>query len=369
MSKISNIAFLNNSGAGDYGGVEKWIFKISKALQEKGHQPFIIARDKSLLLQKAKQEGFNYKMISKIGSSTFVNPLRVLKLFNYLKENKIDALFFCSSPTFKFGSVAAKLAGVNNIIYRRGSAIPIKDKFYNKYLMNNYITTFISNSKATKEKSLKYLNDFENEKVELIYNGVDIDKFGDVELETNIRKEFNISNDKLVIVNVGRLHKQKGQNYLIEAVNKLKSKLNEFVVLLVGEGPMEDTLKNKVKELNLEEYIIFTGFRNDIASILKQADFMTHTALWEGCPWVVLEALAAGLPVVATDSSSLPEIISNGENGYLAQDQNANDIAQKMLKMCTKTDIKLLGKNAKKIAQDRFSFDRVVTQTEECILK
>ena len=284
-----------------------------------------------------------------------------------MKENQINNLLFCSSPTFKLGSIAGRLAKVEKIIYRRGSAIPINDKFYNRWLMNHCITDFIANSKATKEEALKHMVDFPREKAHLIYNGVKIDRFRDVELKTDIYQEFDIPRHNFLITNVGRLHEQKGQSYLIEAVNKLKDKYQDFVVLLVGDGPDEEKLKAKVKKLGLEDYIIFAGFRTDIPSILTQADFMVHTALWEGFGFVIAEAMAAGIPVVATDCSNIPELITPHHDGLLAQSENADDIANKILEMFD-LDLVKMGQAARETAETRFSFERMVDQTEDLII-
>jgi glycosyltransferase involved in cell wall biosynthesis len=261
------------------------------------------------------------------------------------------------------------LAGVTKIIYRRGSAKPIKNKFYNRFFLNKGITNFIANSISTKEKSLELISNFADDKINLIYNGVDLNKFNNPELKTNLRKEFNISNDKKILVNVGRLDEQKGQEYLIKAANILKNRFDKFVILLVGDGIMEEKLNSKVKEFNLENEVIFTGFREDISSILNQSDFMVHTALWEGCPWSVLEALAAGLPVVATDSTSLPEIIIDGKNGYLARNKDIYDLADKMYEMLINADLSSMSVLARKTAEEKYSFTRVIDQVEECILE
>lgn len=266
------------------------------------------------------------------------------------------------------GTIAANLADVEHIIYRRGSAKPISNKFYNKFLLNK-ISYFIANSEATKTKSLKYFSDFSDKKVKLIYNGVNLDKYKNVSIKKNIYSEFKIDKNKLLLVNIGRLSKQKGQKYLIKAVDKLRNSFDKFNLLLVGTGPKESELKNLVVELSLEKYVKFIGFRTDIPEILSQADFMVHTALWEGCPWVVLESLAAGLPVLATDSSSLPEIIEEGKNGYLAKDKNVESIADKMLMMCQQANLKKLSKGARETAERRFSFTRVVNETEKCFYK
>lgn len=362
---MSRIAFVNNSGHNGWGGVENWTYKMANAFREKGHEIHIIARPESELFSKSFENNFNTKKLSEISSVTFINPFRVLDLTFYFKKNNIDAVFFCSSPTFKFATIAARIAGVKNIIYRRGSAKPIKHKVYNKILLNK-ISCFIANSISTKNKSLKYYKGFPENKIKLIYNGVNLSEYKDLSIEKSIYDEFDIDKKKLVLVNVGRLCRQKGQEYLIRATKKLKEDFNDFVLLLVGKGPKKEELKKLVSDLDLEKEIIFTGFRKDIPDILIQSNFMVHTALWEGCPWVVLEALAAGLPVLATDSSSLPEIICEKENGYLAEDKNVEDIAKKMLFMCKEANLNLLSKGARKSAEKRFNFNRVINETEDC---
>jgi glycosyltransferase involved in cell wall biosynthesis len=177
-----------------------------------------------------------------------------------------------------------------------------------------------------------------------------------------------MNNSGLVLVNVGRLHQQKGQSYLIDAVDKLKENYQDFVVLLVGDGPKEKELKARVKELGVEDYIIFAGFRKDIPSLLTQSDFMVHTALWEGFGFVIAEAMAAGIPVVATDCSNIPELITPGKDGFLAESENYQDIAEQMLKMCN-SEIEEMGKAARETAQERFSFARMVEETDNLIVQ
>lgn len=362
---MNKIVFLNNSGD-CWGGVEKWILEVAEELDKRDHHVIIAARATSRLFNRAQRKGLNTKKIKKLGSATFLNFRRVFTFKKWLSNNDIDTVFMLSSPVFKFGTVTAKLAGVENIIYQRGSAIPIKDKFYNHWLLN-WVTTFIAISKKTGKKALKYMSDFPETKVELIYHGVKIDKFKNPNLVSDLKEEFNIDADKRVLVNIGRLQKQKGQEDLIKAVAKIKKQSNDFVVLIVGDGPDKSNLENLVKELNLNEKIKFIGFREDIPSILKQSDFMIHTARQEGFGLVIAEAMAAGIPIVATDCGSIPELITPGINGYLAESENPSDISANILKMFN-SNIEKMGYQAEQIAQKKFSFQRMVDQTEEIIL-
>ncbi|MFW6001013.1 MAG: glycosyltransferase, partial [Halanaerobium sp.] len=192
---MNNIAFLNNSGYNTWGGVEKWTYKMAKALQNRGHFVVLYAREESVIYKKFESNNLPVEKINKISSTSFINPFRISSLSDSFKKIKIDSIFFCSSPTFKLGTVTAKIANLKNIIYRRGSAIPIKNNFYNRFLLR-HITAFISNSLATKNESLKNFGNYLDDKMHLIYNGVNIDKFINVKNKSNLNKEFGISSEK-----------------------------------------------------------------------------------------------------------------------------------------------------------------------------
>lgn len=366
---IKNILFLNTGVV--WGGVEGWHYKTAFALQKRGYNIFVRAKKETPFYEKCEQAGFNVKHMFSIGGATFINPYRVYKLVKYLEQNQIDVIFFCQSSHFKFASLAAKLAGVEKIVYRRALAKPINNKFYNRFLLKNCITDFIAISEVTRDESIKELpeNILSKEKIKLIYNGVKIDNFVNSKTKINLKKEFGIAKEELLIANIGRLCKQKGQIYLLEAVNKVIKKFDNFKLLLIGKGSDEEKLKNKVNELNLENKVIFTGFRDDVPSILQQIDFMVHTAIYEGCPWIILEAMMSGVPIVATASPSLPEFITDGENGYLARNKDPDDIAKKIIEMINTNNREELGKKGFQIARKKFSFKRMVDDIESKIFR
>lgn len=365
---IKNILFVNSGVI--WGGVEGWHYKAASALAERGYNIFVKATEGTPFYKKCKQAGFNVKHISSIDGATFINPYRIYKLVRYLKHNKIDAVFFCQSSHFKFVSVAAKLAGIEKIIYRRALAKSINNRFYNRFLLKNCVTDFVAISEVTRDESIKELpeNILPQEKIKLIYNGVKVSDFAEADIATDLREEFRVKSDELLIANIGRLCRQKGQVYLLEAVDKVVDRFNKFKLLLVGTGSDEEKLKKKVKELDLEDKVIFTGFRDDVPSILKQIDFMVHTAIYEGCPWIILEAMMAGTPIVATASPSLPEFIIDGENGYLADNKDVDDIAKNIIKMINIDNRDRLGERGFEIAKDKFSFKRLIDELENEVL-
>lgn len=364
-----NVLFMN-TGVG-WGGVEGWNFKTASALKERGYNIFVIAAHNKKFYKKCKQKGFKVEGVKPISKKTWLNPFAIYKLVKYLKNNEINTLFFCQSSHFKLGSIAAKIAGTKKVVYRRALANPINDRFYNRFLLKNCVTDFMAISKMTRGISLKDLSDntIDEEKIKLIYNGVKVDKFVDFDNPSSIRKEYNIGDNEILIGNVGRLCRQKAQQYLVEALPLVIKEFDNFKVLIVGKGYKKNELKNLVEKYNLEDKVIFTGFRNDIPNILNQLDFMVHTAIYEGCPWVILEAMMAGTPIISTDSTSLSEFIEDGVNGYLAENKNPNDIAKKILKIIKNKNRKELGKQGQKIALEKFTFEKMIDGIEHKILQ
>ncbi|WP_097017444.1 glycosyltransferase [Orenia metallireducens] len=359
---MKKILFLNTCMA--WGGGEKWTFETAIELHKRGYEVTIASIPESELYQRVEKEGVTTKKVLVKGSLSVLNLAKLFSFVNYLKKEKIDVIFLNLSQDLKFGALAGKLAGVDKIIYRRGSAIPIKDRFYTKFLLKDCVTDIIANSKSTKETILRNTSHWlDEDKIEIIYNGVKLDKIRNIK-RSNIREEFGIDEDMTLIANVGRLNIQKGHKYLIEAVDLIRSEIESFRVLIVGKGELEEELKEKVKNLDLEKHIIFTGFRTDIYNIMSQIDFLLHTALWEGFGFVIAEAMAVGKAVVSTDVSNISEIIVDNKTGYLAESKNPMDIAKKILKMINNQNRDEMGQLAKQVIEKEFNFVDKVNKLE-----
>jgi len=364
---MKNILFLNTGII--WGGVEGWHYKTAKELLKRGYNVKILAVKNTPFHKRCQSAGLDVDFIKKINSGAFLNPIKIFKLSRYLKKEKIDVMFFCQSSHFKIGSVAGYLAGVERIIYRRALAKPINNHFYNRIFLNKCITDFMAISKTTLEKSFEKLpkNVISNSKIKLIYNGVKKSDFLESKADLNLRKEFNIKDDEVLIANIGRLGNQKAQQDLLYAVGVLKNEFTKFKVLIVGKGNRINEYKDIVNKLNLSDKVIFTGFRKDIPSILKQIDFVVHTALYEGCPWIVLETMAAGKPIVAVEIPSIEELVIDGETGYLSP-RNRNELSDNIFRMIKSENKKEMGKKAKNIFENNYTFELMINKIEDYFL-
>lgn len=165
---------------------------------------------------------------------------------------------------------------------------------------------------------------FHAKKVEYVPGvGIDIEKFNNIKVNiVQKRKELGVDLDDTVLLSVGELNKNKNHQIIIRALAKLHRPNVKYIV--VGQGALKGYLVNLAKELGVEKQVIFLGFREDVAEIYKVADIFVFPSKREGLSVALMEALASGLPVVASDIRGNEDVICIGENGELVKDNNLN---------------------------------------------
>ncbi len=357
---MQNICFFNSTKF--WGGGEKLHLEYAEKFQHKGYGVILACNKDGYLFPKGKEKNVNVGHVN-AGNLSFINPLKVKQIKQFYLENNIDTVFFSTSQDAKLGGIAAKKAGVKNIIYLRGLAVPIKASVINKYLFNKVFTHFLVNSEETgRMMQKKFKNGFPKEKIKVIYHGIDIKEY-DEQITTKL---FSRNGDEILIGNAGRLTKQKGQYLFIDIAKHLKDAGVNFRILIAGTGDLEEELKTKIEENNLQKDIELLGFVSDIKSFMFGLDVFTLTSLWEGFGYVIVEAMAANKPVVAFDTSSNPEIIKNNKTGFLIKDIDTEEFASKLIELIqNKKLLSEMGKAARKSVEDRFNLDDRIDEIEE----
>ena len=166
-------------------------------------------------------------------------------------------------------------------------------------------------------------------KLSVIPNAVQVKPF-DEALPLS-RAELGIPNDAFVVMFVGRLDLQKGLYDLIEAFESMSVRIPESHLLIVGKGPLERKLRDRILQKSFAEKIHFTGWRDDVPCLLKTADLFVLASHWEGMPNVVLEAMAAGIPVVSTDVEGIGQLVEDGVSGLVVPSRNPKAFSDAMV--------------------------------------
>ncbi len=154
-------------------------------------------------------------------------------------------------------------------------------------------------------------------KVVVVCNAVDVDRYP-VEVDRGaLRRELGIEPGRRVITSVGTFKRQKGHRYLIEAMADVASDLPDLHLLLVGDGELRSAIEAEVRERGLGDRVSFLGTRRDVDEILAASDVFVLASLWEGLPLALVEAMASGLPVIATEVSGTRQVVVDGTSGLL----------------------------------------------------
>ncbi|SNB46133.1 glycosyltransferase [Geobacter sp. DSM 9736] len=228
------------------------------------------------------------------------------------------------------------------------------------------VDTSIVVSKAS-ARSLESNYPAEKDKICCIYNGVDIARFnfGDTGQARRVRSDFGVADDAVLFCSIGRLEQQKGYEYLLSAMQQLVARHPHVKLLLIGDGTLLRELKTLALQLGIEGQVIFAGARSDIPELLSASDIYVNSSLFEGLPFSILEAMAAGLPIIATGVDGNREIVVDGETGVLVRPRDPDNLAQEMRNLVEAPERRAaIGRNARELVVRQYSQESMFRETE-----
>ncbi len=272
----------------------------------------------------------------------FYNLQEAIKLSVAIKKDNVDLIHSHTPFAGTFLSrIAGKLSNAPVITHAhikdRLNPNPLVRKF--EIFLNRISSKFTCNriiavSKAVKEVFIK--QGHEEDMIEVVYNGIDLEIIKPQKTSKQMREELGISDKSIVIGEVGRLCETKGQHLLIKAAPKVIDRFPNSKIIFVGkdlerDGVYERELIDLAKNLNIENKIIFTGYRDDVIDIINSFDLFVLPSLAEGLPVVILEAMACGIPVVATSVGGNEEIVKDGVTGTIVPPGDSESLARAII--------------------------------------
>jgi L-malate glycosyltransferase len=194
-------------------------------------------------------------------------------------------------------------------------------------------------------------------RVEVVYNGVELSPYlerrGD---RLAVRQEIGVEPDAFVIIQVARLNHLKDHGTALRALTRIVRQRDDVRLVLVGIGEAQEEVQQLVVDLGLQRYVRFLGRRLDAARLLQAADLFLLTSITEGIPLTLIEAMASGLPIVATDVGGVKEVVSEGETALLAPPRDDARLADHVLAMAADSARRRqFGERGRVRAQARFT--------------
>lgn len=340
-----------------YGGLERQLYYLLEGMGLHRYRPGVVVWGTHI------QDGFSAAIQSMGVSLYFINendpPLtKLLMLQSLVKKLSPEVVhsysFFTNFAAWwsTLGTEATPVGSIrSNFVSERQLAGHMLGR-----LSARWPRTQICNSIAAMGMVQRTCDPFKPSRLRVVRNRLDIDCF---------KADAPFPSEPLLIA-VGRLSPQKRWDRLVRAVSTIAKKGIRFSVHQVGVGPLREHLEEQAGHLGVDHLIKFLGFRHDIPRLLAESTFLVHTANDEGCPNVVMEAMAAGRAVVATDAGDIPYLVEDGKTGFVVPRGDEEALADRMMTLISNHDLCLqMGKNARRKAEKEFGLRYLATETLE----
>jgi len=347
------------------GGAEKVVAKIAAHLQKDRYNALVSCLyDPGLVADEILKSGIQ---VVNLGARDKWDVGAAGRLFRLLKRENIQILHSHLFHANLLGRIAGKMAGVPIIISTRHN-VELGGK--GRELLNRWTIgcsdVTIAVSEQVRDAEMRWMG-LSPRRLVTIYNGIDIERFKNLDpKEANaFRHELHIDQDAPLIGVIARFHRQKGHSILLDTSPSILDRFPSAKILLVGEGGTRVAIEEKVQKLGLSDFILPTGIRQDIPHVLSALDLFVLPSLWEGMPIVLLEAMAAGLPVVATRVGGVPELVEDGATGLLVPAHDPEALAKAIIALLQDRErAEAMGQAGRERVERYFSVERMVQQTE-----
>jgi glycosyltransferase involved in cell wall biosynthesis len=349
-------------------GTQKCLLQITSGLVPRGHEITIVCLNDSWdagLVRRLKEIPVEVRII---GKSAFLTGIGFFRLWSWLRRGKYDVAVTMLFVSDAFGRFFAKASGVSRVI----SSLRARNVNYTRlqrWLVRStmrYVDCVVINSSNIREFAIQN-EGAAPEKIRMIPNGIDVEQFDTPLDRCGLRRQFGLGQASVLLVTTGRLTPQKGIDILLRALALLED--NNLQLVIMGVGEAEASLRALVKKLRLEQRVVFAGYRHDIPEILGAFDLYIHPARFEGMPNALLEAMAAALPIVATNVDGNRQLIDDGSHGWLVPPKDPDVLATAIrLALNDRDEARRRGFAARQRVADKFSSKSLIIAWEEAIV-
>ena len=304
-------------------------------------------------------------------------PKRIKFLCKLITDQKID-IVYTNTVTCMDGAIAAKIKNIPHVwhiremLYTPPTAKPVLPRPIANMIIDWLSAKVIVNSLAVKKDIDPLSNN--SYKVKVIYNGFDLEKYDLARYDgraNSIRSKLGLGTNTDIVALVGSFHTTKGQGDFIEAAKIVSGHFENVTFVLVGSGSdaYAAFIRDKIADLGLEKRVYLTGFMEDIASFMHCIDIFVSASWVESFGRVIVEAMAAGKPVIATRSGGSEEIVVDRATGLLVPLKNPPRLADAIMKLLrTKDKAKKMGQRGRERAIELFTIEKYVDNIEKILV-
>jgi glycosyltransferase involved in cell wall biosynthesis len=338
-----------------WGGVHQITDQLATGLRQRGHDVSLICRPGSLLEQRLRDR-FPCEPLAR---GMDFSPHAIFRIGRALRRIRPDVVLTMMDKDLRLTGAAARLHGIP-VIARRANDRPIGSGLYARLVYDYIVSHHVANSEATRRTLLESAPWLKPASITVIHNGIDVQA-----IDAAVPAALPIDQTGVVFGFIGRLDQRKGTRDLLDAWPGVSAALEDASLVIVGKGFLEQEVADRARTL---ERVTYLGYRADVASVLKAVDVVVVPSLWEGFGLIAAEALAAQRPVIASDASSLPEIVRHEREGWLVPPAQPTALAAAMIAAARAPEARArMGKAGRERVEQHFSLDRMVGDYERLL--
>lgn len=297
-----------------FGGAETMCENLTYALQKVGHEVCVVSLypERTPISRRMEEAGVRLVYLDKkLGLDVSMVP----KLYRIMKQEKPDAVH-THLDVIKYAVAAARLAGVKHCVHTVHNVAEKEaegrlQKMINSLYFRLGWSTPVALSPEVQTTIVSFYG-MDAEQVPVVYNGIDLSRC--------IPKEDYRTGDTVNLLHIGRFNAQKNHAGLLNMFRKLKDSHPECRLHLIGDGELRQEMEALAKALGIEDSVRFLGSQSNVYPYLHDADIFVLPSNYEGMPMTIIEAMGTGLPVVAAEVGGIPDMLTNGESGFLTRD-------------------------------------------------
>ena len=350
------LTVLHTESSEGWGGQEIRVVAESLGMMKRGYMVLLAASERGKIFGRAREAGIGVFPVH----FDKKNPLCIKKTLSIINGERVDIVNTHSSSDSWVAGIAARLSSSRpGVIRTRHLSTPIRRSYLSRLLYNVLPDAVITTGEEIRQRMIND-NGFDAAKIFSIPTGVDTERFN----PSRARPAFRVGGFTAGMVGV--LRSWKGHRYFIEAVPGISWRIPGALFYIVGDGPQRENIKKMIGDLSLGDRVIMAGHREDIPEVMASLDVVVQPSYAsEGVPQSILQAMAMGKPVVASDTGAIKEVVVDGVSGFLVEPRNPGMLAEKVIELYENPGLRMeFGKNGRRLVEERYSFDDMLDKVE-----
>ncbi len=361
---MTAIRVLHVDSERSWRGGERQVLELMRRQRAMEDEPHLAAPESSALYRRARSEGFPAHGVPMRGTWDLASALRIASVTRAIRPHVVH---WHAARAHALGAIAALFApGPKRVLSRRVD-FRVRGSLGSRLLYSLPVEAIVAISDGVKEALVQ--SGIPRDGIRVIPSGIDFAPFDTPFDRAAARARLGLAPEQVLAIQVAALAPHKSQTTLLKSAALLREQAPRLVIWIAGEGSLRDSLTAEHARLELGDRVRFLGFRDDIPDLLRAADLFVLSSYLEGLGTSILDAMAAGLPVVATSVGGVPEIVKDGETGILVPPLEPEALAHALARMADDSGMRdRLGSNGRSLARS-YDADRTAFRTRELYLE